>query len=128
MASIARIDKNGKTDEQRRKDALKWLSIVRQTTPDVQTVVAYELGLRDLPVAAVEQAVKDIGMAQRGEYEHAWPELGTIRARVASILRMQQEREEDRARKQLMPPEPSPARKAEFLKKLRELIDSKSMK
>ena len=126
MASVHRIDK---TDEARRQAAIKWLAIVRQATLDKETVLAYEVGLRDMPIAAVEQAIKDIGMAPRGEYEHSWPELGVIRARAGLIVRIERERAESRRLLSPPPQEPvSPEKVEEFLAKLRAVIQKKAMR
>lgn len=85
-----------KTDAQRRQASLQWLATVRQATVDRETAAAYLLGLEDVPVAVLEQACRDLGNAERGEFETPWPTLGTIRARCAAIQRVSRERAESR--------------------------------
>lgn len=98
--------KNERDEQTRRKQALKWLSTVRQATVDVETAAAYLTGLEDIPARVVEQACKDIGVREREAYEGAWPALGTIRARCQSIQRVESERLA--SRKLLMPPSGKP--------------------
>lgn len=94
------------TPTQRRAAALKWLSVVRQTTIDGETSSAYLLGVEDIEPDVLEQACKDLGTAARGEYEPAMPELGTIRARCAAIERVRRERAESRRLLNAAPSDP----------------------
>lgn len=118
-----------KTEIQRRKEALKWLSIVRQATVDPETSAAYQTGLVDVPADVVEQACRDIGYQSRGQYEPTWPELGTIRERCHAIIRVQRERIESRRLLNRHIPDPVPQERVDdFMAQIRQAIGKKVMR
>lgn len=79
-------------ESKRRKDALKWLAIVRRADVDATTAAAYLTGVSDLPAWAVEKACRKIGYSPREEFEDKWPELGTIRALASAEVRADEDR------------------------------------
>lgn len=117
------------TDTERLRKALKWLSNVRQAPVAAETASAYAVGLQDLPIHALEQAIRDIGYRARAEYETAWPDLGTIRARCDAILRVERERQEAKKLLTGKAPDPiSPEQWADIKARFQAVIGKKVMR
>ena len=94
-----------------------------------ETASAYAVGLQDLPIHAVELACKDLGYRARAEYETAWPELGAIRERAVTILKLERERADSNRLLLQAPnvPELSPEKKAEIMAQFRAVLSKKVM-
>lgn len=117
------------SDTQRRKNALKWLSTVRQAKVDSETAAAYLLGLERVPAHIVEQACEDLGRTARAEYESSWPELGAIIARCDAIARVERERAEAKRLLTGRAPDPiSPEKWEELKQRFRAVIGRKAMR
>lgn len=113
----------------RRKDALKWLAVVRRADLDDATAAAYLTGVSDLPAWAVEKACKQIGFSERGEYEDKWPELARIRSVAQAAIRADVERAQSERLLASHRQEPAdPSRLAQFLADVKAEVARKTMR
>jgi len=112
------------TDADKQKiAALTRLALATREKVDRETYVLYLEAVSRYSVSVVSEACRRLEDTARW-----FPKKAELMEECALVAARHQERQEERARALLMPPEPSPERKQEFLRKLRELIASKSMK
>jgi len=76
-----------RTQDERRREALKYLIIARQADADPAVGLVYQKGLEDIEADLVERVCEVLGKTPREDYRSALPELGAIRARCEALAR-----------------------------------------